>query len=1003
MKKIVLVLLLFIDLWSVENIKIGVLAFRSKAETLQEWSETHQYLSDYLPAYKIDFIPLTYPELNEAVKNATIDLVLTNPAHYAYLEKEYDVSRIATTMRFINHRWNDQFGGVIFSLKERKDIQTLKDLDGLNIAVVDSESLGGYAAQMALLLEHGYDKNDFNLKFSGMPHKNVVKMVLGKKADVGFVRTDVLESMAANGEINLSKIFIINQQNYPNFNYLISTKLYPEWPLARLKHASREMSNEITAMLMLHQKIHAKPFQGEYGWNAPLEYSEVHETLKSLQLPPYDQIDSFTFSDIYRKYTLVVWVLAISITMIMIGLMIQIRLRKKIEFENQKNELFVTHSGDGVHILDETLTIIQVSDTFCTMLGYTRDEMIGMNLNQWDNDVSYDELLKFLEQGESLNSYHLKSIHRRKDGTVYDADIRINTINYRQKRWIYCSARDISTEMAKLSNAQLGSIVFENSSDAILIADRNALIINVNRAFEIMSGYKQEDALNQSIDILKSGHHSNEYFRQIWETILNGREWRGEIINRHKDGTVYTKWVSIQTIFDSDGKPYRHFAIFSDRSDEKQSAYQLWYQSNYDLLTGFINRHLFMETLEKMVSTSLQQGDPFALIHLDLDNFKEFNETLGHEKGDLILIETSSRISSCIKIQDIVSRIGADEFMIILPNTESLPIIEMTIARLFDALSRPYNIHGHEYIVTCSIGITIVPLDANTANSAFNNAEQAMNSAKKEGRNEYRFYTPSMQEEMISRTLMVQHMREAIIAKEFHLYYQPILDLRSNTIYKAEALVRWIREDGMMINPAQFIPIAEETGLIHEIGFDVFTQGLEQVKHWREHFSPNFQVSLNKSPVQFRSPKVGKELLALMKNLDVAMDAIIVEITEGILMDKTPVIQNKLLEFEQSGLAIALDDFGTGYSSLSYLKKFNIDYIKIDKIFVDNIVTDHHDQILCEAIIAMAHKLGIEVIAEGIETVEQREYLNSIGCDYIQGYLISKPLPPKEFEYYFFN
>lgn len=392
-----------------------------------------------------------------------------------------------------------------------------------------------------------------------------------------------------------------------------------------------------------------------------------------------------------------------------------------------------------------------------------------------------------------------------------------------------------------------------------------------------------------------------------------------------------------------------------------------------------------------------------VLMYLDLDHFKEVNDTLGHDKGDILLQSAAKRLLGCVRKNDVVSRLGGDEFTIIISSIDSLDIIDEIASKIIYELSLPFYIDHETLFVSASIGITVAPSDGNTTDILLKNADQAMYSAKNDGRNRYHYFTLSMQEALSKRTLMIQEMREAITKEQFVVYYQPIMELTTGVIYKAEALVRWKKEDAL-ISPLDFIALAEETGLINAIGLSVYEQAVNQVKHWRKTLHPDFQISVNKSPVQFRSKTYeSSTLVEIMNHFDLPNDAIIVEITEGVLMEDTSIIKNKLLEFEAQGISVALDDFGTGYSSLSYLKKFDIDYLKIDRAFVQNLETDRNDKILCEAIIAMAHKLEIQVIAEGVETVGQKDYLKSIGCDYIQGYLISRPIAADEFEIFYKN
>lgn len=1000
MKHIVIIFLVTLTLYASKTVTIGVLAFRSKAQTLQEWAPTVNYLNQMGTEYSFSILPLTFDEMNEAVKNQSVDFVTTNPNHYVYLEKLYHISSVATMLRYTNGQWTDRFGGVIFTKANRTDIQTLGDVKGKTIAAVSSQAFGGYSVQVFELLYHNIDANDLTLHFTGMPHDTVVQKVLENKVDVGFIRTDILERLASEGKIDLHALKVLHPQEVLGFPYQLSTSLYPEWPIARLSHTNQSLSNKVVISL-LTQITHSIPLEGDIGWTTPLEYRDIHTIMQTLRLPPYDKALPFTLSDIYDKYTYFTWIIGILSGLILIGLIFEIVLRRKLAYESHKNEAFLTLSGDGIHIMDERGNIVQVSDTFCQMLGYSRHEMIGMNVTQWDSQVTQEGFVQKIQE-LSNQSISIHSKHKRKDGTTYDVQILVTLIESKHKRWIYCSARNITQDLIDQAKIKLAALVYEYSSDPIVITDQNSSIVSINPAFSAMTGHEIEDLKGKSTNILNSGQQSDEFYRQLWQALSTDGEWNGEIIDRDKEGIIFSKWLSIRTVYDNNNMPYRRIAIFSDISDQKEAKQQIWYQANFDTLTGLSNRSMFMYRLEKELQSMVRNESTVVLMYLDLNHFKEINDTLGHDKGDILLQTAGKRLISCVRKSDVVSRLGGDEFTIIIINADSLESVDEIASKILHELSLPFYIDHETLFISASIGITVAPSDGNTSDILLKNADQAMYAAKNDGRNRYHYFTLSMQESLSKRTLMIHEMRDAISKNQFKVYYQPIMDLSTGLIFKAEALVRWEKEDGFLISPLDFIALAEETGLINDIGLSVFKQAVDQVKQWRKMLHPKFQISVNKSPVQFRCEKhEGSTLVEIMNDLGVPNDGIIVEITEGVLMENTALIQHKLLEFEEQGIAIALDDFGTGYSSLSYLKKFDIDYLKIDQAFVQNLETDRNDQILCEAIVAMAHKLEIQVIAEGVETIAQREYLKSIECDYIQGYLISRPIPADEFEIFY--
>jgi diguanylate cyclase (GGDEF)-like protein len=387
------------------------------------------------------------------------------------------------------------------------------------------------------------------------------------------------------------------------------------------------------------------------------------------------------------------------------------------------------------------------------------------------------------------------------------------------------------------------------------------------------------------------------------------------------------------------------------------------------------------------------------LLFIDLDRFKEVNDTLGHHMGDELLIQAAYRIQQCVRESDSVARLGGDEFTVILPSLTNVSDIGQIAQNIIDTLARPFPLGEDQAYISASVGITVYPDDAENIEDLLKNADQAMYAAKRAGRNRYSYFTSTMQDAANERMRLVRDIHHANTVGEFSVYYQPIVELATGRINKVEALLRWEHPQHGFISPAVFIPIAEDTGLIHDIGNWVFEESVHRLKRWRSRYDDKFQISINKSPVQFRAENQTYEnWITRLKEEGLSGDGIAIEITEGLLLHADTNINGKLLAFRDAGIQVAIDDFGTGYSSLSYLMKFDIDYLKIDQSFVRNLGEDESDLALSEAIIVMAHKLGLKVIAEGVETVQQRDILKQIGCDYAQGYLYSRPVPHEQLE-----
>lgn len=453
------------------------------------------------------------------------------------------------------------------------------------------------------------------------------------------------------------------------------------------------------------------------------------------------------------------------------------------------------------------------------------------------------------------------------------------------------------------------------------------------------------------------------------------------------------KWVRSRGVavgHDKHGKPTRMTGTISDISEKRESEERIWYQANFDALTSLPNRRLFRDRLDQEVRKAHRTEHSLCLMFIDLDRFKEVNDLMGHDAGDQLLVEAAYRLTGCVRSSDTVARLGGDEFTVILPELSDLAYVENVAQKILERLAAPFFLHQQTVYVSASIGITLYQADGNSAEQLISNADQAMYAAKNAGRNQFRYFTPSMQEKAQHRLRLANDLRKALAAGQLEVVYQPVVDLATGHIAKAEALLRWNHPLLGRVAPAHFIPIAEETGLINEIGDWVFKQAVGCSQQWQQHLGKTVQISVNASPVQIRSTEPGVNWLHYLEMLGLLGSSIVVEITEGLLLNASTTVADKLFEYRDAGIQVAIDDFGTGYSSMQYLKKFDIDYLKIDQSFVRDMVTDASDRTIVKSIIVMAHELGLQVIAEGIENDEQKELLRTAGCDYAQGFLFSK-------------
>jgi diguanylate cyclase (GGDEF)-like protein/PAS domain S-box-containing protein len=543
-------------------------------------------------------------------------------------------------------------------------------------------------------------------------------------------------------------------------------------------------------------------------------------------------------------------------------------------------------------------------------------------------------------------------------------------------------------------------LAIEGARDGVWDWNLRTNEVTYSRRWKEILGYTEDEIIN-TLDEWKKRLHPDDRQAAITElqACINGRPYYSEHRLRCKDGSW--KWALARAVVvarDEAGRPIRITGTLSDISQKKESDELIWRHASFDALTGLPNRRLFRDRLEQEIRKAHRSGSELALFFIDLDRFKEVNDLLGHDAGDLLLKQAGERLHACVRESDTVARLGGDEFTVILTELTDQAHVETIAQKIIAALARPFHLKQDVAHVSASIGITLYPNDAIEPEDLIRNADQAMYTAKAAGRNQFRYFTRSMQQEALMRLRLRRDLRKARTGGQLQVHYQPVVDLSSHQIVKAEALLRWHHPKLGLVQPSQFIPIAEESGLIHDIGDWVFREAACWSQRWGAKTGQPFQISVNRSPVEFLSKTKSISWSRFLKEHGQPGNSISVEITEGVLLNASPAVEDTLLQYRNAGIQVALDDFGTGYSSMAYLKKFDIDYLKIDQSFVRDIETNAGSRTIAESIIVMAHKLGLKVIAEGIETDGQEKLLQAAGCDYGQGYLFSKAVPPHTFE-----
>ncbi len=555
-------------------------------------------------------------------------------------------------------------------------------------------------------------------------------------------------------------------------------------------------------------------------------------------------------------------------------------------------------------------------------------------------------------------------------------------------------ATDVTEHKHAADQLRLAARVFDRAGEGIIVTDPERIILTVNGAFTLVTGFSAEEAVGKTPRLLSSGRHDQAFYQSMWEELNKRGWWQGEIWNRRKNGEIYPEWLTVNVVRDPQGAIINYVGIFSDISVVKESQRRVEFLATHDDLTNLPNRPLFMDRLRQAIAHAERSGDPFAVLFIDLDNFKVINDSLGHAAGDDLLKEVARRLRQCVRGPDTVARFGGDEFALLIEQS-TVSEVETTAHRIAEDLRKPYLIERQNIYPGASIGICLYPEDGTDPESLLKNADSAMYRAKDSGKNTHHFFTAELKHTADERLRLESALRLAVDKGDFSLVYQPQWDLTQKTLLGVEALVRWQCADEP-IPPSKFIPMAEQMGLINRLGEWVATQACLQLSQWQQQGVPVPRLSINVSVEQFKRGNVPAMMLRLLSQYTLDPACITLEVTESALMQNIPHTRQVLQELKALGVMISIDDFGTGYSSLAYLRKFPINELKIAQEFVWDMGDDPEDETIPRTIVAMAKTMGFSVVAEGIETEKQLAVLRRVGCDIGQGFLVAKPISAEQ-------
>ena len=659
-------------------------------------------------------------------------------------------------------------------------------------------------------------------------------------------------------------------------------------------------------------------------------------------------------------------------------------------FHASPDGLLLSRQSDGL--------LIEVNDGFSRITGYDSADSLyrsTLDLNLWVDRQQRTELLALLKLNGFVRDFRCKIQH--KTGRHRLCEVSSRPLMIGSDNCMLTIARDITDRQQMHEKLLQTATVFESTAEGILFTDTRQRITAVNRAFTEITGYSESETLGKTPRILSSGQHDSAFYAAMWHQLTSEGHWQGEICNKRKNGQFYPSWMNINAVRNSENLVTHFVAVFADISSLKHAQARLDYQAHHDPLTGLPNRLLFENRLQQALS---DQDSPYqhgAVVFLDLDRFKNINDSLGHPVGDLLLKGIAKRLKGQLRDLDTVARLGGDEFIILLPGLHQPEDAELIADKLLACFNAPFAAGEHELFISASIGFSIYPEDGDDVASLVKHADAAMYRSKLKGRNRVERYTQELTSQASQRVLLEQELRRALERNELSLVYQPQISLHDLRLVGAEALIRWKHPTLGEIPPERFIPLAEENGMIIQIGDWVLEHACLQLNSWNETYEPFGHVSVNLAGVQLRQPKLLSRIQQLLKDNQLKPGCLQLEITENFIMSQAEEALEVLHQLKVLGVQLAIDDFGTGYSSLSYLKRLPLDTLKIDQSFIRGLPDDPHDAAIVRAIVALGRSMQFTIIAEGVETRAQQDFLADEGCEQIQGYIVSVPLSAEEF------
>lgn len=1016
------------------TINVGVLAFRSIEQTQHRWQPLIDYLNQELPEHEWRLKVFFYEDFNQAMNNQSLDYVLTNPQHFARLNHQTSLKPLLTLMPLAQGVPVTEFGGIIFTRAGETSINSLSDLEKSTIAATFPDSFGGYLMQRWEMFKQ--DHHPKQLLFTGMPHDKVVEAVLNNQADVGFVRTGVLESMIKEGSLSWSQIKLIQPKTDSRFPQVHSTDLYPEWPFAANSHTDSNLNKRLSLSLLNLSADHPAALQADiYGFSPAGNYQAIEAVMLRLDVLPRED---FGWHDIFQRYGIsIILVLVIigSVLLLLSGFLVyynrrshriafeRAQLNQKLQTVNQNLEslverrthdlleseqrfrqMFEKHASPMLLIEPSTGEIIDANQAAADFYGYKIEQLSHMNLSQI-NILSEQELAKERTLAALQQRNYFVFTHKLANGKLRYVDVHSSPVQINGKTRLFSIIHDSTSRIQFEERLKLHDTALNYAANAIAITDHQGVIIWANKAYSHLTGYSGDEVKGKLFyhpdDV---SEQDKALYEQIQQVVREGQVWHGVLQQTHKNGDLYYEEVTITPVKDQQHQIRNFVAVVQDITERRLAEQQIQNLAFFDPLTNLPNKRLLIDRLETVMAQTDRRQFHAALLFLDLDHFKVLNDSYGHHIGDRLLIDVAKRIQACVRSGDTVARFGGDEFVILLTALDSQAMkaaqqAKQVAEKIRESLGKAYFIEIDndtdkiEYSISSSMGLTVFQDHDKSLEDLLKWSDMAMYQAKASGRNEVRLFDPDMQTELDERASLEQDLRKAIEQEQLELYYQPQVDAQRR-ILGAEALLRWQHPQRGFVPPALFIPLAEETGLILNLGNWVLETACKQLAEWR--LDPKLcliQLAVNISAKQLRHPQFVEQIRRLVTQYQINPIMLKLELTESVLLSHREDSISKMKALRLLGIQFSMDDFGTGYSSLAYLKQLPLSQIKIDQSFIHDLVHDQMDAVMVQAIMSLGQKFNMSVIAEGVEDQEQFDILRSYECEFFQGYLFSRPVP----------